>query len=64
MELKISNMFYVSIGSEECTCMFKLFGRGLHCKDTTKHFMYFTERNNLNKAIRLGKYRIKYLKKH
>ena len=40
---------------------FRLFGRGLKWKDTTKYELLFSERNGYNKAITIGRWRISYL---
>lgn len=41
---------------------FRIFGIGLHWKDTTKHRLYFSERNGYSKAVNIGRYRISILK--
>ena len=40
---------------------FRIFGIGLHWKDTTRHMMYYSERNGLFRSLRIGKWRIKIL---
>ena len=40
---------------------FRIFGIGLHWKDTTKHRLYFSERNGYKKGLNIGKYRISIL---
>jgi hypothetical protein len=40
---------------------FRIFGNGLHWKDTTKHKMLFSERNNLRKQYRIKKYLFRFL---
>lgn len=40
---------------------FRIFGFGLHWKDTTMHRMNFSERNGYKKALKIGTYRISYL---
>jgi hypothetical protein len=40
---------------------FRLFGVGLHWKDTSRHRMYFSERNGYKKALKIGSWRISFL---
>ena len=42
---------------------FRLFGYGLHWKDTTKHRLYFSERNGYTKGVWLGKFFVTALTK-
>lgn len=39
----------------------RLFGKGIHWKDTTKHRLYFSERNGYRKALKIGKWRLSLL---
>ena len=41
---------------------FRIFGRGLHFKNTKYHELLFSERNNLA-VLKIGNYYIRYLKK-
>ena len=41
---------------------FRLFGVGLHWKDTSRHMMCFSERNGYKKALNIGSWRIRLLK--
>jgi hypothetical protein len=40
---------------------FRLFGIGLHWKDTSRHMMLFSERNGYKKAIKIGSWQIAFL---
>lgn len=40
---------------------FRVFGFGLHVKDSTKHRAYFSERNGFVKFTHIGKWRIRIL---
>ncbi|MFY7733580.1 MAG: hypothetical protein ACOVSR_08860 [Bacteroidia bacterium] len=40
---------------------FRLFGVGLHWKDTSRHRMYFCERNGYKKGLKIGSWRISLL---
>jgi len=40
---------------------FKLFGVGLRWKDTSRHRMFFSERNGITKALKIGSWRISFL---
>lgn len=40
---------------------FRILGKGIHWKDTTKHRLYFSERNGYRKALTIGKYRLTLL---
>lgn len=42
---------------------FRVFGRGLKWKDTKIHCLTFSERNGYSKAIRIGCWRVGWLKK-
>jgi len=39
----------------------RIFGKGIHWKDTTKHRLYFSERNGYRKALKVGKWRLSLL---
>jgi hypothetical protein len=41
---------------------FRLFGKGIHWKDTTKHSLLFSERNGYRKGLNIGLMRFKLLK--
>lgn len=42
---------------------FRIFGRGLHWKDITRHPLLFSQRYGYKKAITFGNWRFEYLKK-
>ena len=50
--------------SEEGLWWFRVFGVGLHFKDTSTRTMYFSERNGYWKSVRLGRWFIKFLPYH
>jgi len=39
----------------------RILGKGIHWKDTTKHRLYFSERNGYRKALNIGKWRLSLL---
>ncbi|WNH10036.1 hypothetical protein [Thalassobellus suaedae] len=39
----------------------RIFGKGIHWKDTTRHRLYFPERNGYRKALKIGNWRLSYL---
>lgn len=39
----------------------RLFGKGIHWKDTTRHRLYFSERNGYRKSLNIGNWRLSYL---
>ena len=39
----------------------RVFKKGIHWKDTTKHRLSFSERNNLKKDLTIGRWRISIL---
>ena len=39
----------------------RILGKGIHWKDTSKHRLYFSERNGYRKALNIGKYRLSLL---
>lgn len=41
---------------------FRVFGYGLHVKDTRKRFLLFSERNGYKKRLQIGNYSIRILK--
>lgn len=41
---------------------FRIFGKGLKWKDTTRYMLFFSERHGFAKALNLGKWRIGFLK--
>lgn len=43
---------------------FRIFGIGLHWKDTSRHTLSFSERNGYKKMIKIGTWRIGFLPKH
>jgi hypothetical protein len=43
---------------------FRLFGVGLHWKDTTRHPLLFSERQGLTKALKIRAWRIAVLSKN
>jgi len=47
---------------EDGTGWFRIFGKGLKWKDTTKHKLLFSERNGYSKALNIRKWRIGFLK--
>lgn len=54
--MKISNIFCYYY--ENGFFWFRIFGSGLKIKDIRKHQLLFSERNDYNKSITLGSYRI------
>ena len=40
---------------------FRLFGLGLHWKDTSRHRIYFSERNGYKKALKISSWWISFL---
>jgi len=40
----------------------RIFGKGIHWKDTTKHRLVFSERNSYRKSFNICKYRLSILK--
>mgnify|MGYP001597717037 CR=1 FL=1 len=49
--------------SENGFLWFRIFGRGLKIKDTTKHQLYFTERHGKQKRLKIGNWLISSLRK-
>jgi hypothetical protein len=39
----------------------RILRKGIHWKDTTKHRLYFSERNGYRKALNIGKWRLSLL---
>ncbi len=39
----------------------RILGKGIRWKDTTKHRLYFSERNGYRKALNIGKWRLSLL---
>ena len=39
----------------------RIFGKGIHWKDTTKYILYFSERNGYRKVLNIGKWRLSLL---
>jgi hypothetical protein len=39
----------------------RIFGRGIHWKDTTKHGLLFSERNGQTKRLQIGKWSFRFL---
>lgn len=40
---------------------FRIFSVGLHWKDTSRHRMYFSERNGYRKSLKIGSWRFTFL---
>lgn len=40
---------------------FRIFGVGLHFKDTSRNSLIFSERNGYKKALKIGNWRISFL---
>lgn len=40
----------------------RIFGHGIHVKNVKKHRLTFSQRNNIDKYLKIGNYLISYLK--
>lgn len=58
---KLRGVSIFTISLADGTGWVRLFGKGVHWKDTTKHPLYFSDRNGYRKTLTIGKWRIKLL---
>jgi len=69
IDFKKARTAHLRVGAVSCWAFysvaglgwFRLFGVGLHWKDTSRHRMYFSERNGYKKALKIGSWRISFL---
>jgi hypothetical protein len=59
--LRLGNVNCLTFYSVDGLGYIRLFGVGLHWKDTSRHRMYFSERNGYKKALKIGSWRISFL---
>lgn len=72
IDFKKARTAHLRLGSVSCWAFysipglgwFRLFGIGLHWKDTARHRMYFSERNGNKKALKIGSWRISFLSRN
>lgn len=64
LHFKIFNIRVFVLYAKNGLGFFRVFGIGLHWKDTTKHKLYFSERNNITKTLKIGTFRISFLGKN
>ena len=50
--------------SENGLGCFMIFGVGVHWKDTSRHKMFFSERNGYKKALTIGSWRLSLLNRN
>ena len=60
--IKFLRFTVFSCYTEEGFGWFRIIGKGLYWKDTTKHQLMFSQRNGYHKSVKLGKWYFQILK--